>query len=147
MRPAPITAPAAAKSFTSPAPVAPMTCPGSMIASPSARPAHDDSTVTPLAPQTAKRTPLTASVPVRTFGTRLVRRWIKARARAPATSVPSTTRSEGCNNGLPQHVVDRVAHGRDADDRHERDQASEQRVLDQILPFVVTDEPSNRTDD
>src|SRR5262249_58672141 len=124
-----------------------MTWPGIMIASPSASPANDDSTVTPLAPLTARRMPTTASGPVTTFGTRRVLRSIQAPAPAPTTSVPTTTRSEGSSNGPPQHVVDRISNRSDATNRHEPDQTSEQRVFDQILPVVILDETNNHTAD
>src|SRR5437867_2762920 len=91
--PAPITAPTAAKSFTSPAPVAPSTWPGSIIRQPSANPSSDDATVTRLAPVAASVIPAAAVANEIAFG---IRRWRTSTTEAvpaPATTAESTNAS------------------------------------------------------
>src|SRR5262245_43168387 len=141
-RPAPMTAPAAAKSFTSPAPVAPMTWPGNMSARPSARPASEDHTETPVMPAAAKATPASARLPVTALGTRLVRRSTRAPQPAPATTVATTIALEctaqTARDCLPQHVIHGTPHTRDPYYRNDRNQSREQRVLDQVLGVIAT---------
>src|SRR5262249_50938824 len=105
----------------SPAPRAPMTWAGNMIASPRPRPASDDITVTPEAPLAASTRPAIARLPVMAFGTRRVRKSMIAPAPAPTSSVATAIKLEGCieasGNRLPQHVIDDLAERRDASDR------------------------------
>src|SRR5471030_756743 len=137
-------APSAANSFTSPAPVAPKTWPGSISASPSANPANEAPIVMPLRPNTANATPLAASSTVSGFGTRRVHRSIAAPVPAPAVTVVSTRTSEGLTNAPPEDVVNRVAQRADADHREDRDQRREQSVFEQVLAVVPLHETADR---
>src|SRR5215212_7627862 len=100
-------APAAANNLTSPAPVAPNRCPGSINARPSTNPSIEAPTESELMPIAANARPDAASP-------------------APAASVPSTINSDGLSNGAPEDGVDGVAHGREARHRDDDDQRHEQ---------------------
>src|SRR5580765_4413418 len=139
----PMNAPAAAKSLTSPAPVAPIMCPGSISTRPSARPASDAPSVMPLMPHTAKMTPTVARPTVSGFGTRRVHMSIAAPVPVPAPTVASTMKSDGLANAAPEHRVERVADHLDAGHHDDRDQRAEQSVFEQILALV----PKHQTPD
>src|SRR5216683_5281545 len=140
----PMNAPVAAKSLTSPAPVAPITCPGSISSRPTASPPSEAPSVRPLMPHAAKTTPIVARPIVSGFGTRRVHRSIAAPVPVPATTVAITIGSDGQANVPPEHRVDRVAERGDAHHRHDRDQRGEQSVFDQVLALVSKHQASDR---
>src|SRR3954454_1437034 len=129
----PMSAPSAANSFTSPAPVPPSRWPGSISAAPSASPAAAAPTDSPLTPTAAMPMPVAASVPVNTFGTRRVRRSMAAATLAPATTAANTAGSNGLSNVLPERRVNRGAERGDAGHRDDRDQRGEKSVFQKIL--------------
>src|SRR4029079_19751202 len=131
------SAPTAPISFTSPAPVAPRRCPGSIKSTPSASPAPAAASDSPLTPVTARATPVAAIRAVTTFGIRRVRRSIAVAISRPAASAANDG-SEIGGNGLSENIVDGVAKGRHRADREHRDQRHEQAILEQILPVVRT---------
>src|SRR3954470_8236737 len=137
----PTNAPAAANSLTSPAPVAPIRCPGSISARPSARPASEAPSDRPPMPHAAETPPTAASPIVSGFGTRRVRRSIAAPMPVPATRVAIAINSEGLANLHPENVVDRVAERFDADHGDDRNQRRQQSVFDQILARLVREQP------
>src|SRR5438552_17496443 len=121
----PSNVPIAANNFTSPAPVAPITWPGSISRRPIAHPASAPATVTPDTCDAASATPSTAVARVSWLGTRRVRTSIAEAAPALSATAAKATGSEILSNGLPEHVVDRVpdrCHGADRHDRDERHQ-------------------------
>src|SRR5205823_5100096 len=138
----PSSDPIAANSFTSPAPVAPNRCPGSINARPRRNPANAPPIDTPLMPVAANTTPASASSAVSVFGTRRVRTSIAAAAAAPAVSVPSTMRSDGLTNVSPEHVVNRLPQRADADDRDDGNERRQQSVLEKVLAVARAAEPS-----
>src|SRR5688572_10880565 len=117
----PSRAPAAASSFTSPAPVLPKTWPGSMNASPSRHPRIE-------APSPAAAMPMPAAVieAVSRFGIRRVRRSMNAAAPIPRATMASTSASElSFGNDFPEGCLDDVAqdfHGAERRDHYQRDQ-------------------------
>src|SRR5581483_7628569 len=139
----PSRVPIAAKSFTSPAPVAPITCPGSISARPIARPASAPVTLRLVACEPASATPRAAIDRVRTLGTRRVRKSMTVAAPPAKTMTASAIGSDVLSNGLPEHVVDRVPDRRHGGDRDDRDQRHEQTVLEQILPVLTASEPAD----
>src|SRR5213593_103500 len=139
----PMIAPTAANSLTSPAPVPPITCPGSISTSPSTKPNSDAPTVRPLIPDAANATPLAASSTVSGLGTRRVHRSIAAPAPAQAATVAITITSEGSANAAPEQVVACLADRGDARHREDRDQRGEESVFHQVLPLVSKDEASD----
>src|SRR5438067_5388381 len=129
----PSSAPDAPNSFTSPAPVAPNRCPGSIKATPIASPASDPARETRPIPVAATARPAAASEIVSAFGTRRVRRSIAAAARPAAASVPITMTSDGLTNAAPDHAVNCLSYCRDARDGDDRDQRGQHCVLEQVL--------------
>src|SRR5687767_7603642 len=133
----PSRAPAAASSFTSPAPVLPKTWPGSMNASPSRHPRIE--APSPMRPSPAAAMPMPAAVieAVSRFGIRRVRRSMNAAAPIPRATMASTSASElSFGNDFPEGCLDDVAqhfHGAERRDDYQRDQ---QGVLEQVLPRV-----------
>src|SRR5437762_7152167 len=128
----PSSAPDAPNSFTSPAPVAPNRCPGSIRTTPIASPASDPARETRPIPAAATARPATASESVSAFGTRRVFRSIAAAAQPAAAIVPITMTSDGLTNAVPEDVENCCAdhvHPRDGNDG---DQRREQTVLEQI---------------
>src|SRR5260221_326002 len=142
----PTSVPIAANNFTSPAPIAPKTKPGSINARPTPRPASAAPTEMPLKPVTASARPTDASRAFRTFGTRRVRTSIAAAVSAPATIVASTMKSNDLANAAPENLVNRVAQRRDAEHGDRRDQRGEQSVFDQVLSLVPQGQASDRRD-
>src|SRR5471032_2906031 len=136
----PSSVPMAANSFTSPAPVAPITCPGSISRSPHANPASAIGTPSFVTCRNASVMPVSASPTVSGFGTRRLLRSTTAPAPPPAATTETATGSKILSNGLPEDGVDRVAHRRDARQNEHRDQHGEQAVLDQVLSLVVTNQ-------
>src|SRR2546427_2471050 len=149
--PAPIIAPAAAKSFTSPAPVAPSTWPGSISRQPSANPSSDDATVTPLAPVAASVTPAAAVANEIAFG---IRRWMTSTTEAvpaPTITAESTnasplaiTTASQLHRGdrAPQNVRDRVADHRQQAHHGQRDQGGQNPVFQQVLTIIPSRQPT-----
>src|SRR5690349_11704828 len=129
----PSSAPDAPNSFTSPAPVAPKRCPGSISATPIASPASDPARETRPIPAAATARPAAASESVSAFGTRRVFRSIAAAAQPAAAMVPITITSDGLTNAAPEHVVNRGAQRADSRDGDHGDQRRQQAVLEQIL--------------
>src|SRR5215471_1344705 len=144
MRPGPSSVPNAAISFTSPAPVAPMTWPGSISTRPSARPAAALDSPTVVGWNAASIRPRTAMPKVITLGTRRSRRSIAAVVLPPTATAPKATASKVLNNGLPQHAVDLVTERGHAGHHHDGDQHSQESVLEQVLPFFVASQACNR---
>src|SRR5436190_1020197 len=140
----PMIAPTAANSLTSPAPVPPITCPGSISTRPSTKPNSDAPMVRPLMPDAANATPLAARSTVSGLGTRRVHTSIAAPAPAPAATVAITIMSEGSANAAPEQVVDCLADRGDARHREHRDQRGEEPVFHQVLPLVSKDQASDR---
>src|SRR6185295_16920008 len=132
----PSSAPAAASSLTSPAPVAPKMWPGIMNARPSRQPSNAAPRPTRPKPAAASPMPTAASVAVKMLGMRRVRRSITAAAPMPIAMITVTSASEFCSDAIPEYRLDSAAQrihradGRDDDERHE------QRVLEQVLPRV-----------
>src|SRR5471032_2136930 len=139
-----MNAPAAARSLTSPAPVAPIMCPGSISRRPTAIPPSEAPMLRPLIPHTAKITPISARPAVSGFGTRRVHMSIAAPVPVPATTVVMTMRSDGQANVPPERRVDRVAERGDAHHGHDRDQRGEQSVFDEVLALVSKHQASDR---
>src|SRR4029077_1217255 len=139
-----MNAPAAAKSLTSPAPVAPITCPGSISRRPTASPPSEAPSVRPLMPHAAKITPIVARPIVSGFGTRRVHKSIAAPVPVPATTMAIAMRSEGLANAAPEHRIDRAAERGDAHHRGDRDQRGEKSVFEEVLSFVLKDQASGR---
>src|SRR4051812_40649083 len=137
----PMNAPTAANNFTSPAPVAPIKCPGSISARPSARPASDAPSERPPMPNAAKATPVAANPIVSGFGTRRVHKSIAAPTPVPLTTVAIARKSDGLANLGPEDTGNRVAERRDTDNRREGDQRRQQTVFDQILSVVLEKQP------
>src|SRR4051812_24131494 len=130
----PTTAPTAAISFTSPAPVAPSRWPGIISPSPTANPANEAHNGTPLIPVAASATPTPASAAVSSFGIRRVRMSITVATTSAATrAAKAVLEIAGDSNGLPENRVDRVAHDRHRANRHHREQRREKPVLQQVL--------------
>src|SRR6185437_14981181 len=129
----PSSAPAAAKSLTSPAPVAPNRWPGSISPKPMAMPAIEPAIDNRPMPAMANATPAAASDAVSPFGTRRVRTSIAAAAIAPADIVVSTIRSDGIANVSPEHRVNRLAHLADRANGDQGDQRRQQTVFEQVL--------------
>ena len=100
--------PIAANSLTSPAPVAPIRCPGSISMRPTAKPASDPATVTPLVCDAANETPRAAMPRVSVFGTRRLQTSTTALAPPLAATAATTATSEILGNALPEHRVDGV---------------------------------------
>src|SRR5947207_644583 len=133
----PSSAPAAASSLTSPAPVAPKMWPGIMNARPSRQPSSDAPRPTRPKPAAARPMPMAASVAVRMLGMRRVRRSITAAAPMPIATTAVTSASELCiSDGIPEHRLDGAAHGVDRTDGSDDDERHEQRVLEQVLSRV-----------
>src|SRR5438270_598281 len=143
MRPGPTTPPSAANSFTSPAPVRPNACPGSMSTRPKTMPSAACASVAPPIPKPPNTMPTAAIASVSAFGTRRVRRSITAAVTAPAATVAMTIRSDGLANALPEDGDDRVAERRDAGDRDHRDERGQQAVLEKILSLLPLQQPSD----
>src|SRR5512141_3142414 len=123
----PITAPIAAISLTSPAPVAPIAWPGSISSRPATIPATDAPTEMPLSPDAASAIPRAAIDPVSTFGIRRVRMSTIVAVSAPAASATNAGLKAGGGNRVPEDGGDRGAergHGAHGHDRDERDQQS-----------------------
>src|SRR6478736_1134346 len=137
----PSSAPAAAKSLTSPAPVAPNRCPGSINPKPMAMPAIEPAIVNRPMPATANATPAAASDAVSAFGTRRVRTSIAAAANPPPASVVSTIRSDGVANVSPEQRVNRLSKVADAEYRDHGNQRREQAVLEQVLAVGPARQP------
>src|SRR5262249_38206382 len=128
-RPGPRNVPTAAISFTSPAPVAPITWPGSMSSSPVVRPSSACSGVTP-PPPNASPNPAPAIAPVSQFGMRRVRTSVTTAAASPSESARKGTMVlERGLNGFPEHVVNRASDSRDGTESHKGDQRAEEGVL------------------
>src|SRR4051794_27842852 len=137
----PSSAPAAAKSFTSPAPVAPNRWPGSISPRPMAMPAIEPAIVNRPMPATANATPAAASDAVSTLGTRRVRTSIVAAVMPPAASVVSTIRSDGVANVSPEQRVNRLSKVADCCHGDDGDQRREQAVLEQVLAVGPAGQP------
>ena len=104
---APTTAPAAANNFTSPAPVAPSTWPGSISRKPRKNPSSDDASEMPLMPVAASTTP-TAAVPSEIAVGNLAARRVdhRARCRARRTAPPARRRQKKSTAAMaPQNDV------------------------------------------
>src|SRR5688572_32397485 len=134
IRPLPSIVPAAANNFTSPAPVAPNTCPGSIIRKPNASPASADVTVMLLTPIIDNVIPVAAVATQTTFGIRRCRMSMTAAVPSPAHNAPSTTRSDACANGRPEHSVQMLTQQADCTERDKSNQRGQQPVLEQVLP-------------
>src|SRR5580704_7261786 len=142
----PSSVPSAANSFTSPAPVAPITWPGSSSSSPHRPPRSADAIPSVVTWNSASARPVSARPPVSTFGTRRTFKSTAAPAPPPAVTSDTTTGSEILSNGLPEHRVDRIADRRHAREDEDGDEHGQQAVLDQVLAFVVAHEISNGGD-
>src|SRR4051812_22780653 len=125
----PTIAPTAAMSLTSPAPVAPIACPGIMSIRPTSKPAVDASGETSLSPISASPMPLAAIAAVSQFGMRRERRSTMVATRPPAARAANDVLDTGGSNGVPEHAGDRVADRRDRAERNDRDERAEQAVL------------------
>src|SRR5438034_10961534 len=136
--------PIAANSLTSPAPVAPIRCPGSISMSPTAKPASDPATVTPLVCDAANETPRAAMPRVSVFGTRRLQTSTTALAPPLAATAATTATSEILGNALPEHRVDGVPNLGHRGERDDRDQSREQAVLEQILPVLTANVPGEQ---
>src|ERR1051325_2930976 len=135
----PSSAPAAASSLTSPAPVAPKMWPGIMNARPSRHPRIEAPRPTRPKPAAARPTPTAASVAVKRLGMRRVRRSITAAAPMPTAMTAVTSASEVCiGDGIPKDGLDGAAQRADGADGGDHDERHEQRVLEQVLPRVAT---------
>src|SRR5206468_3740010 len=132
--------PIAANSLTSPAPVAPIRCPGSISMRPTAKPASDPATVTPLVCDAANETPRAAMPRVSVFGTRRLQTSTTALAPPLAATAATTATSEILGNALPEHRVDGVPNLGHRGERDDRDQRHEEGVLEQVLPLVFPHE-------
>src|SRR5262245_29802311 len=151
VRAGPSSVPSAASSFTSPAPVAPMKCPGSISSRPTAKPATASAGVRRVTWIAASARPITATLSVTTFGTRRDRRSTATAVPPPAAviTIPAgshavfTAVSKVLDNGLPQHGVDGRAHRGNGRHHHDRDQRREKSVLDQVLAIVPACEPED----
>src|SRR5881394_3507442 len=143
----PSSVPSAAKSLTSPAPVAPMTCPGSINTRPRARPPSAPGTLTPVTRIAASAMPSAPILKVSAFGTRRVYRSTMVLAAPPASTTQIVDGSDILGNRLPEHVVDRLADGPDCTKCHERNQGHEQSVFDQVLADVTPHEAASTNED
>jgi hypothetical protein len=113
-----------------------------MSANPSANPANDARSDTPLNPVAASPTPTPAIVAVNAFGMRRVRMSITVAVKAPIARATNAG-LEIVRNRRPENRVDRVSqrgHGTDCDDR---DQRRQQPVLEQILSLLVAAKPQD----
>src|SRR5688572_18740354 len=135
IRPLPSIVPAAANNFTSPAPVAPNTCPGSIIRKPNASPASADVTVMLLTPIIDNVIPVAAVATQTTFGIRRRRMSMTAAVPSPVHNAPSTMRSDACANGRPEHSVQVLAEQTDPTKCHKGNQRRKDAVLEQVLPL------------
>src|SRR5690606_18417220 len=134
----PSQVPSAASSFTSPAPVPPKRCPGSISRSPSAAPVSAPAVDCSDTPTAAAASPARATVAVITFGMRPVRRSTAAAMPAAARMATSDTASEaGSSDDLPERAVDRVAECPHGTNRDDGDEANQQRVLEQVLSVLA----------
>src|SRR5579864_1824126 len=139
--PGPSQAPMAAKSLTSPAPVAPITWPGSMTRRPTARPAAARIGVTALQPAHAATKPATVIVAVSALGIRRDRTSVTM-LMAPAAAIASTAIGlESCTNAHPEHVVNLGADRSDGAHGKNCDQRGQQSVLEQILAIFFARQP------
>src|SRR5688500_15059042 len=136
IRPLPSNVPAAANNFTSPAPVAPNTCPGSIIRKPNASPASADPTVMPLMPTVESVRPVAAVARQTTFGIFRRRMSMMAAVPSPAHIAARTTTLDAWTNGLPEDSVQLIAEQSDRAERDERDQRRQHAVLEQVLSFI-----------
>src|SRR5581483_8456732 len=144
--PGPRKVPSAANSFTSPAPVAPTTWPGSMTKNPTSSPAIACGSVTAPIPNAAAARPARAVAPVSTFGMRRVRRSMAVLDAPPAAMAATVIGSEILSNVQPEHVVDRVAEYRHRAGREDRDERGEQPVLEQVLTVGLSQHPADGGD-
>ena len=135
--------PTAAISFTSPAPVAPSTCPGSMSTRPITHPSTAAPTDTPPKPNAASPRPAPAIVPVRTLGIRRVRRSTTVATSRPAISTASDALA-AAGDDLPEHRVDGVSNRRDGSECDKGNERAEQRVLEKILTVLLAAQPRVR---
>src|SRR5262249_21158912 len=136
--------PMAANSLTSPAPVAPTRCPGSISARPAANPSS--ASVGDSAPRRAAATtrPKAVIPSVSTFGMRRVYRSTRVlESPLPATALTATG-SEILSNVVPEDVGDRLSQRGYRSKSDERDQGREQPVLEQVLGFIPAHEATNR---
>src|SRR6267378_3570383 len=140
VRPGPSSVPNAAISLTSPAPVAPMTCAGSIRARPTARPASALTTPTPVGRNAASASPSTAMPNVIGLGTRRTRKSIAAVALPQPAMAQTATASKVLNNGLPQNRVDLIPQRRDAGHHEDGDQRGQKPVFEQVLPVMFSRE-------
>src|SRR5207237_5168177 len=136
--------PTAANNLTSPAPVAPTRCPGSISRRPTAKPpsaAAIDRSVR----WVAARVIPTAVIPsVNQFGTRRTRKSMAALAPPLPATAAMTTALDGTGNNtgkrLPEHGVDRGPDRHDDGDRDDGDQRDEQAVLDKVLSLIAAED-------
>src|SRR6187399_921579 len=139
----PSSVPSAANSLTSPAPVAPITWPGSISASPTANPKSAWTIDTVPFPVAASIKPAMAMPSVSGFGIRRVYRSTTA-LDAPLLATALTSRgSEILSNVVPENRIDRVSHGHHRAECDDRNQDYQQPVLQKVLPLVLLDQPSD----
>src|SRR5436309_8606149 len=137
VRPGPSSVPSAAKSLTSPAPVAPITWPASISRVPTAKPPSAPEMPTPVMRVAASAHPSAPIPSVSGFGTRRVCRSTMALVAPPASTAQTVESSDILRNRPPEHVVDRRPHGSHRAQRDQRDQRDEQSVFDQVLAVVM----------
>src|SRR5260370_2859350 len=140
----PSSVPIAANSLTSPAPVAPTMCHGSMSNSPTANPTSAAARLTGVTCNRARTTPVSAMPIVSGFGTRRVLRSTRALTPPLAATAAITIGSKILNNGLPEHRLDDGGQRRQGSQHEHRDQHGEEPVLEQVLSVLETNEPANR---
>src|SRR5438093_6513200 len=147
VRPGPSSVPSAAKSLTSPAPVAPITWPGSISRRPTAKPPSAPETPTPVMRVAASATPSAPMPSVSRFGTRRVCRSTMALEAPPASTAQTLESSDILRNRLPEHVVDRRPDGSHRAQGDQRDQRHEQSVFDQVLAIVLPQQAAGSNED
>src|SRR5919201_4446861 len=139
----PSKVPRAANSFTSPAPVAPTKCPGSISTNPTANPASAPATETPVTCNAANARPSAVIASVSWFGTRRVFKSTSAPTPPLVATTATKMASDALSNGLPEPRVNRVADRPDRRERHDRDERRQQPVFDQVLALVAAPNQSH----
>src|SRR5688572_25459888 len=137
----PSSVPRAASSFTSPPPVAPKRCPGSIRRSPTTPPATAAPIPMRLIPAAAITRPTIVTAPVSVFGTRRVLRSITEAARPHPSTIVSTSASEDVGDDIPEPQLDHAGESIDGGQHGNRDECREHAVFDQVLPVVTPVEP------
>src|SRR5262245_11331231 len=139
----PTNEPIAAISFTSPAPVAPSACPGSISKSPNTNPSAAAPSEMPLNPDAANPIPAPAIDAVTALGMRRVRISTIEATHTPdasATKAQLETVGKVLRYVVPEERRNGVAHARHRANRHEGNQRDQQGVFEQVLPVLVRPE-------